>query len=514
MRTAAGLTLALALLCGGVPLPLAAQSAVRSKPADGKALASVQQHVRARMQADVAALRAYRPEFPFWRHIFTVPDGSIIFGSAVDGRLLATFPANGDWQRDGVWEDPALGSVLDGIVLSEDLAERRDEVARLLTPIVGRVVHNATRGRFLQPNERRYGALLDEWGAIYERFGVPAEIGLSQALVESGLDGSIRSEVRAIGFCQWMPSNWNQLKRLSPVVIEGYNQTTQAPYCAAYLSILATKYGSFIPALSEHHAGGTNIGRALINGEWLGGASTRDRYFLGSDFVRDLRIMSPGTYRDIYGSYGPRSIRYAEMVFGNVANVERIRDEVPQRKIYAMRVPRSQTLAAIASRAKLTTDEVRRYNPALSRRVPANATLYLPKYIAAFGRDVSFWHRTPSRAYLDLLEQFVRLDVSPDEWDSPAFDKVLERFRTRFAATRTEEGMVMATTLAYEQRQRTSGQAAILADFRSSDEVRTLFDEARRNRDAFIDGGAAAIAADDGDAALQDAIGLSTTSKQ
>jgi hypothetical protein len=36
------------------------------------------------------------------------------------------------------------------------------------------------------------------------------------------------------------------------------------------LSILAAKYGSFIPALSEHNAGGTNVRRALIIGEQLG----------------------------------------------------------------------------------------------------------------------------------------------------------------------------------------------------------------------------------------------------
>ena len=45
-----------------------------------------------------------------------------------------------------------------------------------------------------------------------------------------------------------------------PYVIEGYNQTTQAPYCTVYLTILATMYGSFIPALSEYHAGGVNVG--------------------------------------------------------------------------------------------------------------------------------------------------------------------------------------------------------------------------------------------------------------
>ena len=50
------------------------------------------------------------------------------------------------------------------------------------------------------------------------------------------------------------------LDRLDANVIEAQNQTTQAPYCAAYLTVLATKYGSFIPALSEHHTGGANVG--------------------------------------------------------------------------------------------------------------------------------------------------------------------------------------------------------------------------------------------------------------
>jgi len=233
----------------------------------------------------------------------------------------------------------------------------------------------------------------------------------------------------------------------------------------------------------------------LINGERLGGATTRDRYFLGSDFARDLRIMSPGTYRDVYGSYGPRSIRYAEMVFGNAAHVERIRTQVPQLKIHAMRLTRDQTLAEIARRARLSTDEVRRYNPALSRRVPADATLYLPRYVSAFGRDVSFWHRPASRAYATALDEFLRLNVTPDEWDSPAFDDVLERFRTRFAETKTEEGAVMAATLAYAmQDRRASQQAEILADFRTSEQIRQLFDEARLKRAEFVAGNATARA--------------------
>jgi hypothetical protein len=341
---------------------------------------------------------------------------------------------------------------------------------------------------FLLPNVDRFGPFLREWATIYERFGVPARIGLAQAIVESGFSGTVRSRARAIGFCQWLQVNWNQLKRLAaPQVIEGYTQTTQAPYCAAYLTILATKYGSFIPALSEHHAGGTNVGRTLINGERLGGENVREHYFLGGEFVRDLRSLAPRTFRDLYGTYGPRSALYAEMVFGNVTNVERILATTPQRDIYAMRTPRALTLADISRATSLPADEVRRFNPSLKRTVPARSNLYLPRYVSAFGPDVSFWHRPMSAAYAEVLGDFLALDVPLAEWDSRAFDSVLARFRDRFEATRTDEGSVMATTLTFVmQGQRTSRQGEILTEFRASDRILRLFDRGRMERDAYL----------------------------
>ena len=151
----------------------------------------------------------------------------------------------------------------------------------------------------------RYGRFLAEWGAIYERFGVPADIGLAQVILESGLNGTRRSEANAVGFCQWLQRNWKRLNYFSPTPIEGKNQTTQAPYCAAYLSVLATKYGSFIPALSEHNAGGTNVGRTLINGEHLGAEDVRARYFLGSKLARDLRALPGKEYEDVLSELWP-----------------------------------------------------------------------------------------------------------------------------------------------------------------------------------------------------------------
>jgi hypothetical protein len=433
--------------------------------------------VAARRRDDFAAMQAFRPGYPFWQHVFTLPDHSIAFGSTVDGRLLATFPTKGNWTRDAVWADPALAHLLDGQRLARKLSERREQVAVVLERHAGPVLHNSTRGDALVPNAVRYGGFLSEWSAIYERFGVPADIGLAQVILESGLNGTRRSEANAVGFCQWLQKNWRRLNHFSPTPIEGLNQTTQAPYCAAYLSVLATKYGSFIPALSEHNAGGTNVGRTLISGEHLGAHDVRARYFLGSKLALDLRALPGREYEDVYRSYGPRSHLYAEMVFGNTFIVRNLIASMPQVRIYAMRTPRAISLAEIMTRTRLPADEVRRFNPALNERVPAQTMLYLPDYISEFGPDVAFWRRPPSAAYLAVLEEFTRLEAGPELWDDPAFAHVLTDFKRRFRETNTEEGVVMETVLAYAMDQAyTSSRRALLSEFRSSGHVRRLIE--------------------------------------
>jgi len=434
------------------------------------------EYARTRLERDLAAVQTHRPSYPFWQHIFTIPDGRIAFGSARDGRLLAVFPTNGDWVRDGVWEEKSLNGILKGPTLPKRLDARRDTVVRVLEPVTGPVVHNPTRGQFLLPNAQRYGSFLQEWGAIYERFGVPAEIGLAQAILESGLDGRARSRAQALGFCQFLRRNWAFLDKLSPVVLEAYNQTTQAPYCAAYLSVLATMYDSFVPALSEHHAGGVNVGRTMINGERLGGTDPREQYFRGSDFAASLRQVSLRRYRDLYRTYGHRSSLYAEMVFGNIANVKRLIAEYPQVPIFAMRLSKPIRVLDISARTGIKPDEVKRFNPALTTRVPAKANLYLPFYVRQFGPDVSFWHRPPTPEYAEVLNDFLRIDGGIARWHEASFESTLRTFQDRFEATGTEEGSVMATTLAYVISDlRTSRRAAILEDFRTSGRILELF---------------------------------------
>jgi hypothetical protein len=440
--------------------------------------------VAARRQADFEAMQKYRPGYPFWRHVFTLPDGSIAYGSAINGHLLAVFPANGDWIRHARWTDSRLAHILDGQVLARKTSDRRDQVATLIERVTGPVLQNSTRGDALIPNVREYGGFLVEWGLIYERFGVPADIGLAQVILESGLGAKRRSEANAVGFCQWLQKNWKRLNYFSPMPIEGQNQTTQAPYCAAYLSVLAAKYGSFIPALSEHNAGGTNVGRTLINGEHLGAEDVRTQYLLGSQLARDLRLLPGKTYNEVYQSYGPRSYRYAEMVFGNTFIVRNLIAVVPQVPIYAMRTPRAIPLAEIVARTHLPIDEIRRFNPALVKEVAARTTLYLPSYVPEFGEDVAFWRRPPDAAYLAVLDDFMRVDATPEQWDDPSFAPVLARFKQRFKDTHTEEGIVMDTVLTYWMDQAyTSGRRELLAEFRSSEEVRRLVERGRQELD-------------------------------
>jgi len=132
----------------------------------------------------------------------------------------------------------------------------------------------------------------------------------------------------------------------------------------------------------------------------------------------------------------------------------------------------------ITARTGLKLDEVKRFNPALGARVPAQANLYLPFYVKNFGKDVSFWHRPPTPAFAAALNDFLRLPSGIEKWHEAEFEATLRGFQERFEATKTEEGTVMATTLTYVITDlRTSRRAAILDEFRTSTKILDLFNK-------------------------------------
>ncbi|HEY6507191.1 MAG TPA: hypothetical protein VIY56_04210, partial [Vicinamibacterales bacterium] len=78
---------------------------------------SVRARVQARLEADLEVVGVFRPAYSFWQHLFAIPDGRIVLGSAQDGRLLATLPQQGAWDQPSAWEDESLRAIVVGQVL-------------------------------------------------------------------------------------------------------------------------------------------------------------------------------------------------------------------------------------------------------------------------------------------------------------------------------------------------------------------------------------------------------------
>ena len=212
-----GLVPALALVLSSSPasLPFASAHAQTQPPLPQveapprSALLPAQEHVHARYQADIAAVQRFRPTHHFWRHIFTIPDGSIIFGSAEDGRLLATFPTQGNWAREGVWEDAALEDTL-GVELftraARGVTPTREGV--LLRSHAEQIIASVERIRAeIVPPERlssllRIGAaetIVQTWlpeflrrlGTTYPRLKIEITVDISLNLREALLDRAL-----------------------------------------------------------------------------------------------------------------------------------------------------------------------------------------------------------------------------------------------------------------------------------------------------------------------------------
>ena len=163
----------------------------------------------------------------------------------------------------------------------------------------------------------------------------------------------------------------------------------------------------------------------------------------------------------MHRSYGPRSYLYAEMVFGNTFIVSQLMTSTSQVPIHAMRTPRPITLPEITAR----TGSDRGRSPSLQSRARptgpgARARSTCRPTSASSAEDVAFWRRPPDPSYAAVLNDFVASSPAPNGGTTRRFAPVLAEFRRRFSETGTEEGMVMATVLAYAMDQAYTQQAA------------------------------------------------------
>ena len=272
-------------------------------------------------------------------------------------------------------------------------------------------------------------AFLAEWGAIYERFGVPADIGLAQVILESGLNGTRRSEANAVGFCQWLQGNWKRLNRLSPTRHRG----AQPDDAGAVLR--------GVPVGARHQV-------RIVHSRAV--RAQRRRHERRADADQRRASRRRGCARPLFSGLeaGPRPEGPGgQGVPGRLSDLwsplvpvcgDGVRQYVQCQEPDGVDAPGADLRDAHAASDpagrdhhaghSLSADEVRRFNPALVERVPAQATLYLPVYVSEFGPDVSFWRRPPSPAYAAVLDDFIRLDAGPERWDDPAFAPVLTDF--------------------------------------------------------------------------------------
>ena len=176
------------------------------------------------------AMKTFRPGYAFWRNIFTIRGW--LDRVRQRGRRTAPrgVPEQGRLARlPECSPTPRCATLLDGRQLPAISTIGATRLCALLEDSRGaRRCTTRRADSSYRPNADRYGDFLAEWGAIYERFGVPAEIGLAQAILESGCVATRNRAPARSASASGSGRNWKVLDKLAPATIEADNQTTQA----------------------------------------------------------------------------------------------------------------------------------------------------------------------------------------------------------------------------------------------------------------------------------------------
>ena len=118
-----------------------------------------------------------------------------------------------------------------------------------------------------------------------------------------------------------------------------------------------------------------------------------------------------------------------------------------------------------------------------------NPTLPLnPARLVGFAATIGLFYTVHLTAIFYVV--LVVRQLLAQRWHEASFEPVLQEHRRRFEATGTEEGIVMASTLAYVISDlRTSRRAAILDDFRSNGRILQLFTQGVAELSTALTGG-------------------------
>ena len=191
----------------------------------GPGIKPIGQH-RGTPAGQLVAMQTFRPGYPFWQHVFTLPDRWIVFGSGVDGRLLAVFPAKGNWTRNRLGR-PRTRPHPRRSTARRELGEAGTGGAPLGARL-GPVLHNSTRADALLPIPDSSRRFLAQWaGSTSGSACLRTSAWLRSFSIRPDRYKALGSERG--GILPSLQRNWKRLDYFSPTPIEGSTSGAGSP---------------------------------------------------------------------------------------------------------------------------------------------------------------------------------------------------------------------------------------------------------------------------------------------
>ncbi len=228
-------------------------------------------------------------------------------------------------------------------------------------------VQNKDRLERFVANGEKYRKIVEE---TFERYGLPKEL-FFVGIIESGYYNASKSHAGAVGPWQFMPATARRYGlRVSRSLDERQNIFKATEAAALYFQDLYNIFGSWELALAAYNKGENGIIRRIR------GANTRDFYELSAKGVipKETRHYVPKVLAvmEILNNKDKYNIQTKKWV------------DNPFEDVVTMEIDRSVSVAALASKLRISSDLVRKLNPDIKQaHIPhpgrKKLEIYLPK---------------------------------------------------------------------------------------------------------------------------------------